>query len=256
MSRATPTTRRATHPGASPWPRRVLSHAGFEVRNLLRNGEQLLLTLILPAIALVVLARTDLVRLDTGGAAPIQVATPGILALAIMSSAFTANAIATGFDRRAGALRLLATTPLGRSGLLGGKALGVIAVEIVQIVLLSALAVGLGWQPDLTGLPIAVLAVALGTAAFTALALLLAGTLRAEAVLAGANLLWLLLVAGGGVIFPTLGPLHLLPSAGLGDALRSSLIHGWTSAAVAPLLILAGWTVVLSAATARWFRWQ
>src|SRR5699024_2714571 len=114
------------HAGASPWPARVLSHAGFEVRNLLRNGEQLLLTLILPAIALVVLARTDLIRLDTAGADPIQVATPGVLALAIMSSAFTSNAIATGFDRRAGALRLLATTHLGRSGLLGGKVRGVV----------------------------------------------------------------------------------------------------------------------------------
>ncbi|HLR27926.1 MAG TPA: ABC transporter permease [Ruania sp.] len=244
------------HAGASPWPARVLSHAGFEVRNLLRNGEQLLLTLILPAIALVVLARTDLIRLDTAGAEPIQVATPGVLALAIMSSAFTSNAIATGFDRRAGALRLLATTPLGRSGLLGGKVLGVFAVEIVQIVLLGALALGLGWRPDVAGLPLAVLAVLLGTAAFTALALLIAGTLRAEAVLAGANLLWLLLVAGGGVIFPTWGPLHYLPSAGLGDALRAALIQGWSASAALPLLVLALWTVVLGAATTRWFRWQ
>ena len=244
------------HAGASPWPTRVLAHAGFEMRNLLRNGEQLLLTVILPAIVLVVLARTNLVRLDFGGHDPVQVAAPGVLALAIMSTAFTSNAIATGFDRRAGALRLLATTPLGRSGLLGGKAVGVCAVEVVQILLLGALALALGWRPELAGLPVAIAAVLLGTAAFTALALLIAGTLRAEAVLAGANLLWLLLVVGGGVVVPMSGVLAYLPSAALGDALRAGLTEGAPSGALLPLAILLGWTVVLGAATVRWFRWD
>lgn len=244
------------HAGASPWPTRVLSHAGFEVRNLLRNGEQLLLTLLLPAIVLVVLVRTDLIRLDLGGQDPVQVATPGVLALAIMSSAFTSSAIATGFDRRAGALRLLATTPLGRSGLLGGKVVGVFAVQLVQILVLGTLAVALGWRPVLAGLPVAAGALLLGTAAFTALALLIAGTLRAEAVLAGANLLWLLLVVGGGVIFPVGGPVAFLPSAALGDALRSSLGTGDLGTGVLALAVLAGWTVLLGAATVRWFRWH
>ena len=242
--------------GASPWPARVLAHAGFEMRNLLRNGEQLLLTVILPAIVLVVLARTDLIRLDLGGHDPVQVATPGVLALAVMSTAFTSNAIATGFDRRAGALRLLATTPLGRSGLLGGKVVGVCAVEVVQIVLLGTLALALGWRPALAGIPVAVGAVLLGTAAFTALALLIAGTLRADAVLAGANLLWLLLVVGGGVIVPMDGVLAYLPSAALGDALRAGLTEGSVSAGLLPLAILAVWTVLLGAATVRWFRWN
>ena len=244
------------HAGASPWPVRVLSHAGFEMRNLLRNGEQLLLTLILPAIVLVVLVRTDLIRLDLGGQDPVQVATPGVLALAIMSTAFTSNAIATGFDRRAGALQLLATTPLGRSGLLGGKVVGVFAVELVQIVVLSALAVALGWRPVLGGLPVAVGAVLLGTAAFTALALLIAGTLRADAVLAGANLLWLLLVVGGGVIFPASGVLSYLPSAALGDALRASLGGTGGGTGLLALGVLALWTVLLGGATVRWFRWH
>lgn len=244
------------HAGASPWPTRVLAHAGFEMRNLLRNGEQLLLTLILPAIVLVVLARTDLIRLDLGGHDPIQVAAPGVLALAVMSTAFTSNAIATGFDRRAGALRLLATTPLGRSGLLGGKAVGVCAVEIVQVVLLGALALALGWRPVLAGVPVSIAAIVLGTAAFTALALLIAGTLRADAVLAGANLLWLLLVVGGGVIVPMGGALAYLPSAALGNALRAGLTEGDPAAALLPLVILAAWTVLLGAATVRWFRWN
>ncbi|UFU05047.1 ABC transporter permease [Ruania halotolerans] len=244
------------HTGASPWVVRVFSHAGFELRNVLRNGEQLLLTLILPALVLVVLSRTTLVRLDTGGLAPIDVAAPGVLALAVMSTAFTSQAIATGFDRRAGALRLLATTPLGRTGLLGGKVLGVLAMEAVQVAVLGTLAFALGWQPVLTGSGLALLAVLLGTACFTSLALLLAGTLRAEAVLAGANLLWLLLVVGGGVLLPAAGPARYLPSGALGEALRDSLTGVASASTWLALAVLAGWTVVFAAATARWFRWH
>ncbi len=242
--------------GASPWAVRVLSHAGFEVRNLLRNGEQLLLTLILPALVLVVLSRTTLVRLETNGLPAIDVAAPGVLALAVMSTAFTSQAIATGFDRRAGALRLLATTPLGRTGLLGGKALGVLVMEVLQVLVLGSLALGLGWAPDLSGIGLALAAVLLGTACFTALALLLAGTLRAEAVLAGANLLWLLLVVGGGVLLPATGITRFLPSGALGEALRTSLTGGSTAETALALGVLAGWTVIFTAATARWFRWQ
>ena len=65
-----------------------------------------------------------------------------------------------------------------------------------------------------------------------ALALLLAGTLRAEAVLAVANLVWVLLL-GLGVLVPTdllpgaLGTVAaLLPSGALGDAVRTSLVDG------------------------------
>ncbi|WP_154793757.1 ABC transporter permease [Occultella kanbiaonis] len=250
------TLTRQPHAGGAPWPRRVVAHGGFELRNLIRNGEQLLLTLILPALMLVVLVRTDLIRLDTGGAPAIDVAAPGVLALAVMSTAFTSQAISTGFDRRAGALRLLATTPLGRTGLLGGKVLGVFAMEAVQVVILGGLALALGWQPNPSGIAAALLAVVLGTGAFTALALLLAGTLRAEAVLAGANLLWLLLVVGGGILLPAAGPTRFLPSGALGEAMRTALGPGPSGATWIALAVLAAWTAVFSVATVRWFKWE
>ncbi|MBC7290072.1 MAG: ABC transporter permease, partial [Actinotalea sp.] len=157
------------------------------MRTVLRNGEQLVITLVLPVLLLVVLTRTSFVDLGTDDR--IGLVAPGILALAVMSTAFTSQAIATGFDRRNGVLRLLATTPLGRGGLLAGKVLGIVAVEALQIVVLVGVALGLGWRPDPAGLPGAALALVLGTAAFTGFALLVAGTLRAEAVLAVANLL-------------------------------------------------------------------
>ena len=114
-----------------------------------------------------------------------------------MSTAFTGQAIATAFDRRSGVLRLLGTTPLGRGGLLAGRIAAVLAVECIQWVVLGGLALALGWRPHLAGLPLAVLGLLLGTATFVSLALLVAGTLRAEAVLAVANLLWVVLLPLG-----------------------------------------------------------
>ena len=99
-------------------------------------------------------------------------------------------------------LRLFGTTPLGRSGLLWGKGLATLGVELLQWCVVGGVGLLLGWQPDIGGLPYAVLFLLLGTWAFVALALLLAGTLRAEGVLAVANLVWVLLLVVGGVVVP------------------------------------------------------
>ena len=244
---------------AAPAPRRVLAQAAFELRTTLRNGEQLLLTLVLPVLILLGLTRSDLV--DVGSGDRLTVVAPGVLALAVMSTAFTSQAITTAFDRRAGVLRLLATTPLGRSGLVLGKALGVLALELVQLVVLGGVAGLLGWRPDPSGTLPALLALVLGTLAFSGLALLMAGVLRAEAVLALANLVWVLLLVGGAVILPATvlpGPLAAvapwLPSGALGDALRSALTDG--TVAEFPLLVLTGWSLLLGAGIARFARWS
>lgn len=246
------------------WWRRAAAQTGFETRAALRNGEQLLLTLVLPALALVVLGRTELVDLGSDGSAVadrLDLVAPGVIALAVVSSAFTSRAIALGFDRRSGVLRLLGTTPLGRSGLVAGTVGVVLVVVAGQVVLLGALAAGLGWRPETAGLPAAALAVLLGSAALGSLAVLLAGALRAEAVLAVANLVWVLLLVGGGVVLPAAalpGPLADLapwqPAGALGEALRTCLVEGGTP--VTALLTLAGWAVLLGLAARRWFRWQ
>lgn len=247
---------------AAPAPvlRRVAAQARFEAAVMLRNGEQLLLTLILPALLMVGLTRTSVVSLDPA-LERVDVVVPGVLALAVMSSAFTGQAIGTAFDRRYGVLRLLATTPLGRGGLLAGKVAAVLLVVAVQLVLLGGVGAALGWRPDVGGAGPALVAVAAGTAAFTSLGLLLAGTLRAEGVLAGANLLWLLLAVAGGVLVPasTLpAPVEAvapwLPSGALGDALRAALSAGETD--VRSLLVLLLWAGAGAAGTRRWFRWS
>ena len=249
-------------PGAAPLPSMVLAQAGMETRLLLRNGEQLLLAVVIPLIVLVG-GITAAHHFDlTFTHSPVDTLTPGVLALAIMSTSFTSLAIATGFERRYGVLKRLGSSPLPRSGLLAGKVGALLLVEVLQFLVIGAAALALGWSPTVTaeGLLGLVAAALLGTAAFASLGLFVAGALRAEATLAVANLVYLLLLAGGAVVFPAGsygsagGALALLPSAALGDAMRSSLLGEGFPAV--PLLVLVGWTVLGTALTARTFSWE
>lgn len=246
--------------GAAAPMSRVIAQAGFEVRAVLRNGEQLMVTVLLPLVALVVLRWAPVATGDQGRPR-IDVVVPAVLAFAVVSTAFTSPAIATAFDRRNGVLRMLATTPLGRAGLLAGKVLAVLAVQAIGGACLVVAGVAMGWRPDPGALALAVGVGVLGTAAFVALALLVAGTLRAEAVLAVANLLLVALALGGGVLVPAAdlpGPLATLApwlaSGALGGAMRGALLTG--SVPATALAVLAGWTIGLSALVARCFRWD
>ena len=235
---------------AAPTRARVLAQTRFETGTLLRNGEQLLVALVLPAMALVALAASHSPSLGPGRR--VDLAVPGVLALAVISTAFTGQAIATAFDRRYGVLRLLGVSPLGRGGLLVAKALAVLTIELLQAVVIGALGLALGWHPQWLGLFAGGLLALVGTWTFVALALLLAGTLRAEGVLALANLIWIMLLGLGGVIVPRTqmpsGLSHvaaLLPSGALADGLREAFIHGRLAAM--PLLVLVVWAGVATA---------
>ena len=257
----------APRPGAAPAWTMVASQAGFEARLLLRNGEQLLLTIVIPVLVLALGAVVDLGFIDAessgadGRADRLAFVAPGVLALAVLSTAFTGQAISTGFERRYGALKLLGATPLPRWGLLAGKTVAVLLVEVVQIAVITVMALALGWAPR-GSVPSVVVLLLVGTAAFSALGLLMAGTLRAEATLAAANLVYLLLLAGGGIFLPlTRFPdavrvgLELLPSAALADGLRDVLREG-AALPGRPVLILVVWAVLAGALAARTFRWE
>jgi ABC-2 type transport system permease protein len=246
-------------PGAAAPRQRVLAQARSELAVLARNGEQLLVTIVLPALVLIGLVQAH--SPDLHPARRVDVITPGVLALALISSAFTGQAIQTGFDRRYGVLRMLGSTPLGRSGLLAAKAVAALAVIVVQVVVLSVLGLILGWRPHLLGVLPAVVFLLAGVATFVALALLLAGLLRAEAVLAVANLVWVLLLAGSAVVVPARVMPHplnriapWLPSGALGDGLRAAFEHGRLS--VVPLLVLLAWGAAAAGLVARTFRWS
>ncbi|MFD5452448.1 ABC transporter permease [Streptomyces sp. NPDC003470] len=246
-------------PGAAPLGRMIATQAALETKMLLRNGEQLLLTVIIPTLLLVLFSSVDIV--DTGEGEAVDFLAPGVLALAVLSTAFTGQAIATGFERRYGVLKRLAASPLPRWGLMTAKTVSVLVTEVLQVVLLTGIAFALGWSPQGGPFPVLLLMV-LGTAAFSGLGLLMAGTLRAEATLAAANLVFLLLLVGGGVIVPldkfpdaARDVLGLLPVSALSDGLRDVLQHG-AGMPWGDLGILAVWAVVGLAAAGRFFRWE
>jgi ABC-2 type transport system permease protein len=249
-------------PGSAPLLRQVRAQASMEARLMVRNGEQLLLAVVIPVIVLVGgVAGADRIGLDFDQRT-VDALVPGVLALAVMSTAFTSLAIATGFERRYGLIKRLGASPLPRSGLLMGKIGGLLVVELMQVVLIAAFGVLLGWEPDTSVVAVvgAVLALLLGTFAFAALGLFLAGVLRAEATLAAANLVYLLLLAGGAVVLPTSAyggvgdALGWLPSGALGEAMRAALTHG--DLAAGSLAVLAVWGVLGTVLTARTFTWE
>ncbi len=244
---------------AAPLHRMLLAQGGMELRLALRHGEQVLLTLVIPVLLTMALVLTSFI--GTGGSRRADYFLPGILALAVVSTAFTSQAIATGFERKYGVLKRLGATAMPRSVLLGGKTLAVAGVQAVQLTVLSVLGLGLGWEPHGSVFG-ALILILLGTAAFSGLALLLAGAARAEATLAVANLVWFLLLFGGGLVLPVsrlsesaASVLQFLPSSALADGLRSVFQDG-VALPVGPSLVLLGWAVVAVAAAIRWFRWE
>jgi ABC-2 type transport system permease protein len=242
-----------------PW-RRLMAQTGAEVGMTLRRGESLLLTVAIPVVLLIFLSEVRVVPRSVSG--NIRFLAPGILALAVMGTALVNLSIATGFERSYGVLKRLGSTPLGRPSLLGAKIAAVLVVEIIQGVVLVAVALAIGWHPAAGGTGVAVGAVLLATAGFGGLGLLLAGLLRAEVNLAAANGLWLLLLLVSGMVSP-LGDLprwledvaKVFPSAALAGALHDSLgagvaVPGWSWWA----LVL--WAVLAPAAAILTFRWE
>jgi len=252
----------APAPGRAPLAQMITAQAGLELRTLARNGEQLLLTIVIPVLLLIGFSLEPLVKVGAGPRVDFLV--PGIIALAVMSTAFTSQAIATGFERRYGVLKRLGATPLSRAGLIAAKTLTVLSVELIQAIVILGVGLALGWRPAASPPAAAwvVLLLLAGTAAFSGLALLMAGTLRPEATLAAANLVYLVLLGVGGVIFPlTRFPagaqpvLRLLPSGALSDGLHSVLQYGG-GLPLRDLVVLAAWAVLGIGLAARLFRWE
>jgi len=231
----------------------------MEFRLLLRNGEQVGLTLVIPLLLLFFFNLPLLYSL--GVPRRIDFVVPSIIALAVMSASFTGLAIGTGFERKYSVLKRLGATALPRSVLIGGKTLAVLLLELFQVALICAAAFALAWHPH--GDPLLVLVmIALGTLAFGGLGLLVAGTLRAEVTLAAANLIWLVLLFAGGIAVPlskyptgVADVLQYLPSAALSHGLHRVLEDG-AGIPVHDLVTLLVWTALALPAAARWFKWE
>jgi ABC-2 type transport system permease protein len=249
----------APAPAAAPTGRMLSAQTGMEFRLLLRNGEQVGLTLLIPVLLLFFFNLPLLYSLGTPRR--IDFVVPSIVTLAVMSAAFTGLAIGTGFERKYAVLKRLGATALPRSVLIGGKTLSVLLLELVQLVLVCGFGFVLAWHPH--GDPLlALVLVVLGTIAFGGLGLLVAGTVRAEVTLAAANLIWLVLLFAGGIAVPlskyggaARDVLQYLPSAALSDGLHDVLQHGH-GLPLRETLTLLVWAAVALPAAARWFRWE
>lgn len=253
MSEATMLTGQAAPPKA-----RIGAQTRIELLLTLRRGTSLLLTFVIPVFLLAFFTKVDILGIHGG---LVDYLYPGIVALAVLSTAMVSLAIATGFERSTGVLKRLAVTPLRRSELLTAKVLSIIAIEVVQVVVLTLEALLLGWRPESAAVLPLVVGILIGTVAFAGLGLLIAGTLPAMSVLALANGLYLLLLLFGGIIVPvdhfpsglqTL--VNALPATALSDICRGAL--DGTGIPVRAWVVLIVWAVVSPAVAARVFRWE
>jgi ABC-2 type transport system permease protein len=237
-----------------------VAQARWETRLLLRNGEQLLLTFAIPVGILLGLTLTD-VFTTSEGPTPVSTALATVLAVSVLSTAFASLAIATGFERRSGALRFLGTTPLTRTELLVGKLGATAVVTVLSAAVACMVSVAVGWRPEVTALW-AMPVLFIGTAACAAWGMALAGLLRAEAVLAVANGIFLLLLMFGGVVIPAAslpeplaGLAPWLPSGAMVDGFSAALVDGTAPSAMS-IGVLVAWLAVGAAVSARTFRWS
>jgi ABC-2 type transport system permease protein len=242
----------------------LVAQTKAEIYMTLRRGETLLLTVGIPVLFLAFFSSVHVVSTPTAKA--VDFFTPGILALAVMSTAMVSLGIATGFERGYGVLKRLGATPLGRPRLLGAKIATIVCVEVVQAAVLVPVGYLLGWHPGGHGAEAAVLSaiavVLLATVAFAGIGLFMAGVLRAEVNLAAANGLYLVLLLLGGMVVP-LGKLptaladvaKVLPADALAAGLHAALGTG-SSVPTLSWVVLAAWAVAAPVAAALSFRWE
>lgn len=245
---------------AAPFGRQVLNQTGCELLLTLRRGENILITLIVPVVLLIFFASLNIVPAVHGSA--VNFLLPGIIALAIIAAGMVNLGIATAYERYYGVLKRLGSSPLPRGGLILAKVISILALEVIQVGLLVGVAAVLyGWR--LSGSPgMALLAMGLGTVTFAAMGLAMAGALRAEMTLAGANALFLLfLLLGGGILplshLPTLlaDLAQVLPAAALTQCLQATMTSGAPFPGQA-WLVLVIWAVVALLVAIRTFQWE
>jgi ABC-2 type transport system permease protein len=242
--------------------RALRSQIGAELRLTIRRGDSVLLNLAIPLGLLVFFSLVDVLPKPPGVRHAVDFLSPGVLALAVMSTAMVSLGIATGFERQYLVLKRLAVTPLGRPRLLAAKVVSIVVIEVIQVGLIVAVGAALGWRVDGALWP-AVPAILLGTVGFAGLGLLMAGTLRAEVTLAAANGLYLLLLLLGGMVIPLSklpGGLRAfaegLPSGALSDALHASLSGGAGGVPARAWVVLAAWAIAAPVLAARLFKWE
>jgi len=240
--------------------RPVLAQAGLEVEMVLRQGEALLLTILIPVGGLLVFGHLHLVPVPRGVPSQVNFVLAGAIAFGIMASGMVSQSITVAFDRSYGVLKRLGATPLGRRGIILAKLVAVVVLELVQLVILVAVGAAMGWHPE-GNVGIFVLGWLAATSAFAGLGLLMGGTLRAELVLGLATLAWLVLLGLGSIVVPLASlpsalaiVAKLLPAAGASEM----ILHGIAAPSGPPLWAVINvvvWGLGAPLAAVRLFKW-
>lgn len=257
---ATHIVQQTSNEHAAPLHQQIIAQTRVELLLTLRRGESVLITLVVPVVLLVFFASLNIIPATTGKA--VDFLLPGILALAVMAAGMVSLGIATAYERYYGVLKRLGSSPLPRIGLIIAKVISVLVLEFIQVLILISVSVILyGWRPAGSP-PLTLLVLAIGTVTFSALGLAMAGALRAEATLAGANGLYLLfLLLGGGILPlshlpPTLAAIaEILPAAALTQALQATMSTN-APFPLNALVILVIWTIVILLVAMRTFKWE
>jgi ABC-2 type transport system permease protein len=240
----------------------LLAQTRAEVRMTVRRGETLLLTIGIPVLLLVFFSLAHVTTSPTTHR--IDFIAPGILALCILSTSLVALSIATGFERSFGVLRRLHVTPLGQRRLIGAKIAGVLVTELLQVAVLTMVALALRWHPHggAVGVVETVALLVLGSAGCAGIGLLLAGSLRAEVNLAASNGLYLVLLLVSGIVLPVTSLPSVvqklavaLPPGAMADGLHRVLGQGIAPSG-ADWLSLGVWAVLAPLLAARTFRFD
>lgn len=217
--------------------KRVLAQALFDVRTWWRNGEQLLLMLVLPGGVLAF--GQDLAQKI--GVDPTALA-DGALLMAFFATAFTGQSILTAFDRRSGALLVIGAGPMGRQGFILARIVAVVCGCVIQLLVLTGIA-ALRHYDAVTMLGHGLISL-LAVPAFVGSGLLLAGVMRAERVLVVANLAFVVTIFVGGIFntapWTPFGAVKTMQSGG---------------PVVTALAVLTVWTAMAGITAQRTFRW-
>ncbi|MEI6736049.1 MAG: ABC transporter permease [Actinomycetes bacterium] len=238
------------------------AQSAAEVKMTIKRGETLLLTIGIPLLLLIFFSFTSFVSLP--GAKRVDFLAPGIIALCVMSTSLVSLSIATGFDRSYGVLRRLFTTPLGTRSLVVSKIVGVVVVELLQVLIVGGVAIAIGWRPHggPVGAAICLLALLVASIAFAGIGLLLAGNLKAEVNLAAANGLYLVLLLVSGFVIPVTSfpsfmrhAVIFTPSGALAGGLHNVVGSG-VAFGVTNIISLVVWAVIAPLLASRAFSYE